>query len=132
MSNELLEKLIKINDEKLSKVIPQNIKSDITVFGVTGNVVELQGETKTVTPTTSQQTIMPSSGKNGITEITVEAVTNAIDNNIAAENIKKDVTILGVTGTLEEGSGGGTILDVGNNNVSVSGTTLIFTNGGNE
>ena len=32
-------------------------------------------------------------------------VTSAIDSNIQAENIKKDVTILGVTGTYE-GSGG--------------------------
>lgn len=33
-------------------------------------------------------------------------VTAAIDSNIVAENIKKDVSILGVTGTYE-GSGGG-------------------------
>lgn len=33
-------------------------------------------------------------------------VTPSIDSNIQAENIKKDVTILGVTGTYE-GSGGG-------------------------
>jgi len=125
MLDDLLEKLIAINDEKITKITPQNIKSGITAFGVQGNVVELKGETKTVTPTTSQQTITPSSGKNGITEVTVEAVTSSIDANITASNIKKNVEILGVTGTLEEG-GGETILDVGDNNVSVSGTTLIF------
>ncbi len=67
-------------------------------------IVELKGETKTVTPTTSQQIITPSSGKNGITQATVNAVTSAIDNNIVAENIKKDVTILNVTGTFEGGA----------------------------
>ena len=38
--------------------------------------------------------------------MTVNAVTSAIDNNIQAGNIKKDVSILGVTGTLESGSSG--------------------------
>ena len=37
--------------------------------------------------------------------ITVNKVTSAIDSNIKAGNIKKGVTILGVTGTLEEGTG---------------------------
>ena len=71
-----------------------------------GSIVELKGETKTITPTTSQQTINPSSGKNGITQITVNPVTSSIDANIVAGNIKKYVSILGVTGDYE-GSGGG-------------------------
>lgn len=37
--------------------------------------------------------------------ITVNKVTSTIDSNIKAANIKKGVTILGVTGTLEEGTG---------------------------
>ena len=67
-------------------------------------------ETKTVIPTTAAQTITPTSGKY-LSKITVEAVTSSIDSNIVAENIKKDVTILGVTGTLESGSNG-TPIDV--------------------
>lgn len=67
-------------------------------------------ETKTVIPTTAAQTITPTSGKY-ISKVTVEAVTSSIDSNIVAENIKKDVTILGVTGTLESGSSG-TPIDV--------------------
>lgn len=54
-----------------------------------------------VTPTTSEQTINPGTGKLGIASVTVNAVTSAIDANITAENIKKDVVILGVTGTYE-------------------------------
>lgn len=81
-----------------------NIKDGVTILGVTGNVTELKGETKTVNPTTSQQTVSPSSGKNGITELVVNAVTSAIDSNIVAGNIKKDVSILGVTGSYEGGS----------------------------
>lgn len=59
-----------------------------------------------VTPTTSAQTITAPSGTDGYSPITVNAVTSSIDSNITANNIKKDVTILGVTGTYE-GSGGG-------------------------
>lgn len=59
-----------------------------------------------ITPTTSQQTITAPSGTDGYSPITVSAVTNSIDANITAGNIKKDVSILGVTGTYE-GSGGG-------------------------
>lgn len=83
-----------------------NIKSGVTILGVAGSVTELNGSTKTVTPTTSQQTVTPTSPSNGLTSVTVNAVTSAIDSNITAGNIKKDVTILGVTGTLEGGGGG--------------------------
>lgn len=61
--------------------------------------------TLNVTPTTSEQNITAQAeGYKGFSEVNVSAVTSSIDSNITAENIKKDVTILGVTGTLE-GSG---------------------------
>lgn len=44
-------------------------------------------------------------------------VTSAIDSNIVPGNIKKDVSILGVTGTYE-GSGGSSIISFTINNVS--------------
>lgn len=75
-----------------------NIKSGVTILGVEGSVVELVGETAEVTPTTSAQTITPVTG-NGITSVSVNPVTSAIDANIAAGNIKDGVTILGVEGT---------------------------------
>jgi hypothetical protein len=54
---------------------------------------------KTVTPTTSQQTITADEGKDGLGTVTVSAVTAAIDENITAANIKSGITILGVEGT---------------------------------
>lgn len=57
-----------------------------------------------VTPTTSSQTVSPTSPNVGFSEVNVSAVTSSIDSNIQAENIKKDVQILGVTGTLQSGS----------------------------
>lgn len=56
-------------------------------------------EDKTVTPSTSEQTITAGTGYNGLGTVTVSAVTAAIDSNIKAANIKSGVTILGVEGT---------------------------------
>lgn len=68
-----------------------------------------------VTPTTSAQTITAPEGTDGYNPINVSAVTSSIDANIIAGNIKKDITILGVTGSYE--------------GVSPSGTKNITTNG---
>lgn len=65
-------------------------------------------ESLNVTPTTSAQTITASGSVDGYSPINVSAVTSSIDQNISAGNIKKDIVILGVTGTYEgsgEGSG---------------------------
>ena len=62
-------------------------------------------ESLSITPTTSAQTITAPSGTDGYSPINVSAVTAAIDANITAGNIKKDVVILGVIGTYQ-GSGG--------------------------
>lgn len=74
----------------------------------------------TVTPTTEEQSIQHGEGYDGIGTVNVNAVTSSIDNNITAENIKKDVEILGVTGSYE-GSGGG-----GNATVE-HGSSAVFT-----
>lgn len=58
-------------------------------------------ELKVAIPTTSVQTIRPDTGYDAIAEVSVAAVTSAIDANIVASNIKSGVTILGVTGTFE-------------------------------
>ena len=55
----------------------------------------------TIEPTTEQQT--KSSGY--YNSLQVNPVTSSIDSNIKPENIKKDVSILGVTGSLEPSSG---------------------------
>lgn len=57
----------------------------------------------TVTPTKEEQTFPTPEGFDGIANVTVEGVTSDIDQNIKAENIKKNVEILGVVGTMESG-----------------------------
>ena len=111
----------------------QNIDATSGKYMTRVTVSAIQTETKTATPSTSQQTVTPTSGK-FLTQVTVSAVTSSIDANITAGNIKKDVSILGVTGTYE-GSGGGATLTptagdypvVGNGGLGGGGSALTST-----
>lgn len=88
-------------------------------------------ESLSITPTTSQQTITATTGTDGYSPITVAAVTAAIDANIVAGNIKKDVTILDVVGTYEGSTPSGKykILDrvKDDNNVEIGTVSGFFT-----
>ncbi len=79
----------------------ENIKSNVSILGITGNVIELNGHEVQVTPSTEQKIITPEENYNALTKVTIDAVTSEIDSNIQAGNIKKDVNILGVVGTYE-------------------------------
>lgn len=82
-----------------SNLVANNIRLGTTIFGVEGNLeADKPDQVKTVAPTTEEQLITPDTGYE-LASVTVEAVTNNIDSNIKAENIKKDVTILNITGT---------------------------------
>lgn len=76
----------------------QNAEAIANIAAVAGSIAPKETQDKTVTPTTSKQTITASSGK-VLGTVTVNAVTAAIDENIVAGNIKSGVTILGVTGS---------------------------------
>ena len=79
-------------------LIPENIRENVTIFGVTGILTELKGESISIDPSIETQNILPDEGYNGITSITVNPVTYEIDENIVPENILNGITILGVTG----------------------------------
>lgn len=87
------------------ELTPNKLVKGNAILEVVGTAIELKGQTKTVTPTTNLQTIIPDENYNGLTSVEVSAVTSDIDENIKAENIKSGVEILGVTGTLESGTG---------------------------
>lgn len=73
---------------------------------------------KTVTPTTTNQTAVASG------RYTTGAVTVKGDSNLKAENIKKDVTIFGVKGTLEGGGGGS---DLNGHNITIDFSSDVIT-----
>lgn len=82
-------------------IIANNIRKDVNILGVVGNVEEVNAQTKSVTPTTSQQTITPDAEYNALSEVVVGAVDSSIDSNIQSSNIKAGVSILGVQGNVE-------------------------------
>ena len=63
-----------------------------------------------VTPTTSAQTITAPSGTDGYSPVKVAPVTSAIDENIVASNIRKNVEILGVQGNVIEANNTNTVI----------------------
>lgn len=85
-----------------SNIKAENIKLGVTILGVQGNLEpDKPDQTKEANPTTSQQIIRPDTGYE-LASVTINAVTNSIDNNIKAENIKEGISILGVTGSVQE------------------------------
>lgn len=79
-----------------SNIAAANIKSGVTILGVTGSITELNGTTLQITPTAASQSHTPTSPNNAFTSVSV-----AGDQNLVAGNIVKDVTIFGVTGSYE-------------------------------
>lgn len=75
-------------------LVAENIKAGESIYGVTGTY-ETQTEEKSVTPGTQEQEITPAAGKH------LSKVTVAGDADLVAGNIKKDVNIFGVVGTME-------------------------------
>lgn len=81
-------------------VAADNAGAIANIAAVASSAVAPPLQDRTVTPTTSKQTVQKTtSSYYGLGKVTVNAVTAAIDENIVAGNIKSGVTILGVTGS---------------------------------
>lgn len=94
-----------------------------TLIGNISTTPSLQS--KPATPSTSQQIITADNGYDGLSQVTVSAVTSSIDADIVAGNIKSGVNILGVTGSYTGASAtvATTTATVGSSNAS----SLAFT-----
>ena len=68
---------VSIASTEQNKLIPTNIREGVTVLGVTGTMSGTEGakpQSKTVTPTTEAQTILPDEGYNYLSEVVVSAI----------------------------------------------------------
>lgn len=71
----ILEKANQILNEKNTKILPNTLKQGTSFFDVNGELIELIGQEKTVTPSEVEQVITPDEGFTGITKVTVAGVT---------------------------------------------------------
>lgn len=86
---------VKLLDTEKAKLIASNIKSGITILGVTGTLEpssSVKVHAKTVTPSTSAQTVLPDSGYDYLSQVTVSAIPYVETDNAAGG---KTVTIAG-------------------------------------
>lgn len=79
----------------------QPIKDEFNTYANAILNIEPNLQNKVVLPSISDINVVADAEYDGLGNVTVSAVTSDIDKNIIPENIKKDITILGVTGTLE-------------------------------
>lgn len=77
---------VTIDSAEQAKIIPTNIRQGITILGVEGTMTgteDVKAESKEVTPTTSQQTVLPSEGFNYISQVVVKAIPYVESDNSA-------------------------------------------------
>lgn len=68
---------VSIAKTEQDKLIPSNIRSGVEILGVTGSMSgseSIKAQAKTVTPSTTQQTITPDSNYNYLSQVTVNAI----------------------------------------------------------
>lgn len=86
---------VSILDTEKAKLIASNIKQGITILGVTGTLEpssEVKVHSKTVTPKTTAQTVIPDSGYDYLAQVSVNAIPYVETDNSAGG---KTVTIAG-------------------------------------
>lgn len=67
---------VSISSTEQAKIVAGNIKSGVTILGVAGSYTgaAIHAQSKTATPTTSQQTIQPDTGYDYLSSVTVSAI----------------------------------------------------------
>lgn len=76
---------VDIEQTEKAKIIPANIKSGVEILGVQGTYggEEVTAQTKTVTPTLAQQTVLPDKGFDYLSQVVVNAIPRVDSENSA-------------------------------------------------
>lgn len=77
---------VSISSVEQAKIIPENIKQGVSILGVTGTSrpsSDIKVSQKTVTPTTSQQTILPTAGTDYLSQVIVNKIPYVESSNSA-------------------------------------------------
>ena len=82
---------VQISAEEQAKLIPDNIREGVTILGVVGDMSgteDAKPQAKAVTPTTARQEILPDSGYNFLSQVTVEPIPyNEADNSAGGKTV---------------------------------------------
>lgn len=68
---------VQIASAEQAKITPANIREGVTILGVTGTMTGMEGiksQSKEITPTMEEQTVLPDDGFNYLSQVTVKAV----------------------------------------------------------
>ena len=68
---------VSLDASEQAKIIPDNIRSGVTILGVEGTMSgteDVNAQARTVTPTKNQQVILPETGYNYLSQVTVNAI----------------------------------------------------------
>ncbi len=77
---------VQIDATEQAKIIPENIRDGVSILGIEGNMSgseDVKAQSKSITPKTTPQTVLPDNGYTHLTQVNVAAIPYVVANNSA-------------------------------------------------